>query len=427
MHANTSLRNAIASRLGQVLTPEVAVEIEMSAQTPSLPEDPGFEEHIRYALRGHEGAVDFFLTLRDVLHFWDDLIDLDQRITPEYINRSMFAALIELPNNEFYRANYSSLSAILVNAIANWQTANQFEADGDDRRLSIAYVIRSDYANLLIHCAYLVGGYDWMTEVTPIIRDWWTKENFGAYKSNLQREMAARFGKNAELVQSWYEEETKEYLDSGLTVFNAAMLAETEEGHVDALIALIKPPKGAVVVDMGCGVGGVSRLMKARDPSATFYGVTNVMAQVEKMRELGGVEPVLSNYHHTTLPDGIADVVMFNESIGYGNLPVLLKESMRLLKPGGVVAIKDGISPTGNDEWSSGWQWMTFAKGRIDSEAESLGFKVEVSHEVEYDMTRFQEFVHNNPTMRDRYGEVTNLTSGLVVPSWFWLLRKQGV
>lgn len=149
-------------------------------------------EKILQALRGHTGALDAFLKVRDILHFWDDLVDRDRPLTQSDVNRAMFTALVGLPTNPFWRANQDSLLPILANAVGNWHAATTFEAGDEKRRLELAFVIRSDYANLLIHMAYLVGGYDWMMEVTPVIRDLWTEEDFDQYLKNLSAEREAR-------------------------------------------------------------------------------------------------------------------------------------------------------------------------------------------------------------------------------------------
>lgn len=395
MQAN--LRSTLASHLGETLTPEVAAAIEVSARESARPHTLG--ELIGIALKGDQQAVQWFLMMRDVLHFWDDLIDRDVKLKKHEINAAMFTALVSLPSNDFYLRHRDSLTPLLISAVANWNAANEFESNGEERLLQLAFVIRSDYANLLIHASYLVGGYAWMMEVTPLIRDWWTSEDYPAYKANLLREKSAR-GEIApsEVVRTWYEEETSEYIKHGLTVFNAAMLADTEQGHADALAEMIGMKDGQIVVDMGCGIGGVSRLMRNRFPLSTFYGITNVQAQIKIMAEHEDVLPVLCDYHNVPLESGCADVVMFNESIGYGELPVLLDESFRLLKPGGVLAIKDGVSLTGQDEWSSEWQWFTFAKGRIDEAAGVAGFDVEVSGPHEYDLKAYQEFIKAAPS-----------------------------
>lgn len=150
------------------------------------------EEQIRFCLKDHEGAVILFLLLRDILHFWDDLVDGDRHLTPADINAAMFKTVVALPANALYREHQAQLQPILVNAIANWQAANEFENSGDEKKLELAFVIRSDYANLLIQMAYLVGGYDWMTQVTPSIRALWTEENFQDYLVNLKREQSTR-------------------------------------------------------------------------------------------------------------------------------------------------------------------------------------------------------------------------------------------
>jgi len=380
-------------------------------------------QQIRYALKDNADAVSFFFTLRDVLHFWDDLVDKDQRVSDYDINLSMFKALVALPRNKFYQENFTSLNSVLVNAIANWQAANSFEATDNDKLLEIAFIARSDYINLLIHCAYLVGGYDWMNEVTPAIRAAWTKENFAAYKDNLSRERAAKTGTQKELLSQWYEEETGEYLKHGLTVFNAAMLGESEKEHVAALVELIRPPKRAVVVDMGCGVGGVSRLMKEHLPEASFYGVTNVQRQIEAINDLGGVVPVFADYHVVPLTSGVADVVMFNESIGYGNLKVLLREASRLLKDGGAIAIKDGNFVGGEQVYDRTWMWTTHSKEHLEHEAKEIGLIVEKSVSTPYSIDRYTKFVADSKLMRDRYGTVCIDIDQL--RPWFWLLRKQ--
>jgi hypothetical protein len=150
------------------------------------------EERISQVLRGYAPAVQCFFLIRDVLHFWDDLIDRDRALADHEIHGAMFKALVLLPTNTFYAQHIQSLQPVLVNAIANWRAANEFEAGSDTRRLQIAFVIRSDYANILIQMAYLVGGHDWVMSVAPTIRAMWTDEDFDAYLINLAHEKSMR-------------------------------------------------------------------------------------------------------------------------------------------------------------------------------------------------------------------------------------------
>lgn len=396
----------------------------MDFDTPVPRRDAPLQDKISYVLLGQTPAVEFFACIWKVLHFWDDLIDRDQPVTDADINAAMFTALVTLPTNTFYRAHHASLSPVLVNAIANWQAANRFEAMGDERLLQQAFVIRSDYANILIQAAYLVGGPDWLMHVTPIIRDMWTYENFDAYKSNLQREKAERTGTQAALLQEWYAQETAEYERHGLTVFNAAMLGDTEASHVQAMRDIIEPPLGAVTVDMGCGVGGISRLLAEQDATATFYCVTNVPVQIEALQGIPRITPVEADFHHVPLADGIADVVLFSESFGYGDAERLVSEAYRLLKPGGKLFIKDGVSVTGAPLYSPVWLWTTQPQGWLDSYAEAIGFTVTVSREIDCMFDRYHHFVATNPVMQARYRDFVARDDQAT--SWCWLLTKQG-
>jgi cyclopropane fatty-acyl-phospholipid synthase-like methyltransferase len=52
-------------------------------------------------------------------------------------------------------------------------------------------------------------------------------------------------------------------MEQGVRVLNAFLLAEDEAAHAKRLLHLMRPPQGAVVLDAGCGVGELARLMRA--------------------------------------------------------------------------------------------------------------------------------------------------------------------
>lgn len=150
-------------------------------------------DHLSQVLNGHTPAVDFIEALFAVLHFWDDLIDQDRPLSEGEIHTAMWDALVTIPSNPFYRQFLPQLQPVLINAIANWRAANLFErGDSSERHKQIAFVIRSDYANILIQCVYLVGGRDAVIAATPYIREYWTEEDFGAYLDNLALERMTR-------------------------------------------------------------------------------------------------------------------------------------------------------------------------------------------------------------------------------------------
>lgn len=137
-----------------------------------------------------------------------------------------------------------------------------------------------------------------------------------------------------------YEVETPEYVRHGVLVMQAVLFAETELEHARILFGEIGAEPGAHYVDMGCGTGEVGRLFCRFDPAASITGVTNSAVQCALVQQRG-MRSIRADFHQVPLPDDCADVVMFNESIGYGDLTGLLREAHRLLRRGGRLFIKD--------------------------------------------------------------------------------------
>ena len=152
-------------------------------------------------LRGDQLATDFICRIFSVLHIWDDLIDKDKSVSQDEIHGAFWTALIDLPANSFYQRHIAALHPILVAAILNWQAANSFEELVEDslapesirqKQLSIAFILRGTYIDLLSMAAFLVGGYEWAAQVVPKIRTWAHAETFSEYLISLKLEAEAR-------------------------------------------------------------------------------------------------------------------------------------------------------------------------------------------------------------------------------------------
>ncbi|MNV60368.1 hypothetical protein D3C71_1528280 [compost metagenome] len=141
-------------------------------------------------MRGNQSAVDFLRLAFRVAHLWDDLIDRDQVLADDDISEGMFAALVLLPRNAFYRANFDSLNSILANASTNWHIATALERSQGVAPKRIAYVLRSAYVDLVTHSALLLGGPAWARDVGVEMRQ--LTEPWNEYLTNLEAERAAR-------------------------------------------------------------------------------------------------------------------------------------------------------------------------------------------------------------------------------------------
>lgn len=136
-----------------------------------------------------------------------------------------------------------------------------------------------------------------------------------------------------------YSTQTEAMQRAGLRVFQGAMFDDDEAAHCQTLYRYFGLPQGAFLIDMGCGIGEVCRHFMAIDPTLQCAGVSNEPTQISQIPD--SIEGVLSDFESTPLADGCADAVMFNESFGYGDVRALLHEAERLLKPGGLLCIKD--------------------------------------------------------------------------------------
>lgn len=139
-----------------------------------------------------EDAVALNLMFCDVLHTWDDLVDQDKPVAPEAISKAFRTALVEIPQNKFYRRHFDELAPLVDHFILSWLTANRFEADGDIDALRIAFIARSDYMALFLRSIQIVSGFEYAASVAPEIRRYWHAEGWDGYLVNLTNEQINR-------------------------------------------------------------------------------------------------------------------------------------------------------------------------------------------------------------------------------------------
>jgi SAM-dependent methyltransferase len=130
------------------------------------------------------------------------------------------------------------------------------------------------------------------------------------------------------------------FMENGAFLFNATRLASSEQEHCRLYYDFVQPASGSFIVDLGCGVGEVGAWFQHFNPTLSVLNVVNDPALIRQMK-FWGRRCLNKSMDATDLPDAVADIVMFNESIGYVPLDAAFKEAARILCSGGVLAIKD--------------------------------------------------------------------------------------
>jgi phosphoadenosine phosphosulfate reductase len=127
----------------------------------------------------------------------------------------------------------------------------------------------------------------------------------------------------------------------GVRVMQTAFIGGSQAAHVMYLLKLMAPAHGAHIVDAGCGIGEVARLMADKRPDLSFT-LANISQHQLDMAPVGDqFHQLLADFTNSQLPAGCADVVMFNSALCQMPINQALSEARRLLKPGGQLFICD--------------------------------------------------------------------------------------
>lgn len=132
---------------------------------------------------------------------------------------------------------------------------------------------------------------------------------------------------------------TRDVLAAGHSIFQIFKLADGEPDHARMLLRHFRPAVGAHVVDLGCGVGSVAKLMSEARPDLRFTLVNISPSQLALCPP--GFPKIAANLEAVPQPDGAFDAAMLLYSLGHADLDKALRECARLLAPGGVLLIYD--------------------------------------------------------------------------------------
>lgn len=146
------------------------------------------------------------------------------------------------------------------------------------------------------------------------------------------------------------------YFRRGMNPFNREAMLERMNREVLHRLRLDRDSDDCApvrILDMGCGLGATLRSIARRLPAAELNGITLVPWQLEQGRHLNQscsqaphIALTLGDYQHTAYPSASFDALYAIESSCYArgaNKSDFLRESHRLLRPGGRMVIADGF------------------------------------------------------------------------------------
>lgn len=107
---------------------------------------------------GNQEAVAFMEIISRWTHLYDDLIDADKPIDPDFVHQVMWEVMVNLPMNNFYRANATTLAPVIATGILNWRGANDMERLGSKEELHISHATRYSINDLALLVLLLLGG-----------------------------------------------------------------------------------------------------------------------------------------------------------------------------------------------------------------------------------------------------------------------------
>ena len=370
-------------------------------------------ELLSWLLQGHKDATDLCVLVFEWANDYDHLADRDVPVeqSEALLHRCMWAVAVQIPNNLFFKQHRAQLQVSLESGISTWRIANSLQGSEGSKGHELAHVLRWTPIEFFLRCARIIAGEEWVQEVAPLF---WLKmtqdHSFGKFASECGSPKPGS-GRN-------YDMETTEYLGHGIRVIQAGMFGSTEAAHAYELYRMISPPKGARVIDMGCGVGEIGRLFLEIDPTVKYLGVTNSATQQAHVTA-AGLSCRLGDFASVPVKDGVADVVMFNESIGYGDLTTLLKEAFRLLQPGGVLFIKDWDAPLRS--LSVDWGYQLTPATAVLQELSGLGFENTVMQSPMANYDRYNKFMAEN-----QYMNTTHSNGALKATSVIRAVKRKG-
>ena len=176
---------------------------------------------------------------------------------------------------------------------------------------------------------------------------------------------------------------TPAMVKSGHKVFQIHRFARDESAHLARLERWAELPYGAEVIDLGCGVGEMARILRKLRPDLKFTLVNISATQLDYCSAHHRV--LLCDFAKVPVKDASFDAALLCFAIGHGDAAQVLREVRRILRRGGVLFIYDMVRVSGDNKKMAVVQYHVESREFMENAAE--GFRLDWYMEPQDDGT----------------------------------------
>lgn len=182
---------------------------------------------------------------------------------------------------------------------------------------------------------------------------------------------------NLELVNA----STKAGIERGDRVFQTHWYADTDEGQADYLLATLnlgfKPPLNPIILDNGCGIGEIGRILGKKHPNLNFL-MTNISEyQLGFCPEGDQFLSICCDSHELKLPSDCVDAVMLSSTLCQLDAQVALDECYRVLIDGGILLINDMVRDNNSTALEDNLAARVVTAQKMKDQVELAGFTID--------------------------------------------------
>lgn len=113
------------------------------------------ERHFRERFDLPEDAVDWLLSLWQVIQVFDDIADKDP-VDRDELDRTIYTTLVGMPSNQFFFENSAILLPLLSVMVLKWKASDTVELAGN--ACATSFVWRAGYYDLVLAVVQIVHG-----------------------------------------------------------------------------------------------------------------------------------------------------------------------------------------------------------------------------------------------------------------------------